>query len=726
MTETILRRVIHIGFFAILLVPLVVAQSMFFPFITGKAFVFRAIVELMFVAWVGLAIVNPAYRPRWTPITTTSLVFLIIIGIANVFGENPVRSLWSNFERMEGFVTLLHVVAYIFVVGSTIVREKVWNWFLNASLIVSLMLALGGIFEVLNTASASIRIDSTFGNSTYFAVYLLFNIFIALVLAYRTWSHTTLRWLYGISALLLTIALYHTGTRGAIIGILAGLGVAGLTLLIRGHAHPRARRVAGAFVIAAVIVVGIFIAFRDSSFVQNQSTLKRIANISLTDTTTQSRLTLWSSIGWEGFKERPLLGWGQDNFIVVFGKYYDPIMYKQEPWFDRAHNVFVDWAIAGGLFGLLAYLALFGAAFVMIVRSSMTMPEKALFVGMFVAYAVHNMFVFDHLISYVYFAMMLAYLHGYKSPELTQTGKDAHPFVAGGVVAIAVILFWFVNGTSFVRAQTLIDALVASNQKKDSAAALLLFEKTLESGWGTGRAESREQFVQAAIRTLSYAEIKQEDRSLFVSRAIQESADAAIQEPNNTRPLYFLAHMLRAAGQYDESRRVFDQALAINPFRQNFLYEYGQTYLEEKNYDEALKYFARAYEAETENDRAAGFYAAALVYSGHQADADAVLTEHFGTTTIDNPMLLEAYKNNGRYDRIVALLEYRLEHGNLKASDRASIHISLASIYANNVGNRNRAIEETQKAIELYPPFAEQGEKMIEAIQAGRPFQVTQ
>ena len=43
----------------------------------------------------------------------------------------------------------------------------------------------------------------------------------------------------------------------------------------------------------------------------------------------------------------------------MFAEHYDPRMYKQEPWFDRAHNVFFDWFVAGGVLGLVAYLALY-------------------------------------------------------------------------------------------------------------------------------------------------------------------------------------------------------------------------------------------------------------------------------------------------------------------------------------------------------------------------------
>ena len=60
----------------------------------------------------------------------------------------------------------------------------------------------------------------------------------------------------------------------------------------------------------------------------------------------------------KGFIEKPILGWGQEGFNFVFNKYYDPRMYTQEPWFDRAHNTYLDWLIVGGALGLLSYLAI--------------------------------------------------------------------------------------------------------------------------------------------------------------------------------------------------------------------------------------------------------------------------------------------------------------------------------------------------------------------------------
>jgi hypothetical protein len=81
-----------------------------------------------------------------------------------------------------------------------------------------------------------------------------------------------------------------------------------------------------------------------------------MASISLSEGAT--RFTVWN-LAFEGFKERPLLGWGQEGFNFVFNTYYTPELWSQEPWFDRAHNIFLDWLIAGGILGLLGYLSLY-------------------------------------------------------------------------------------------------------------------------------------------------------------------------------------------------------------------------------------------------------------------------------------------------------------------------------------------------------------------------------
>ena len=52
-SERIFLWIVRIGLFAIPLLPLYVSSSMLFPFITGKNFAFRIIVEIAFIFWLG-------------------------------------------------------------------------------------------------------------------------------------------------------------------------------------------------------------------------------------------------------------------------------------------------------------------------------------------------------------------------------------------------------------------------------------------------------------------------------------------------------------------------------------------------------------------------------------------------------------------------------------------------------------------------------------------------
>src|SRR3989304_1576675 len=55
---------IKTGTYLILFLPLVVFQGMFFPFISGKNFIFRIIIEIISAAWVILALRDRSYFPK--------------------------------------------------------------------------------------------------------------------------------------------------------------------------------------------------------------------------------------------------------------------------------------------------------------------------------------------------------------------------------------------------------------------------------------------------------------------------------------------------------------------------------------------------------------------------------------------------------------------------------------------------------------------------------------
>src|SRR3989344_4236050 len=104
-------------------------MSFFFPFITGKNFVFRILVEVLLLVYIILALKDPQYRPKVSWLFWSVTAFAVWVGIATIFSVDPVKSFWSNFERMDGYITLLHLYALFLIAGAVLTVNKWWERF---------------------------------------------------------------------------------------------------------------------------------------------------------------------------------------------------------------------------------------------------------------------------------------------------------------------------------------------------------------------------------------------------------------------------------------------------------------------------------------------------------------------------------------------------------------------------------------------------------------------
>ena len=379
--EQVLRWSVIAGIFLLPFVPMIVATSMFFPYITGKNFAFRIIVECIAVAWLCLALVDARWRPKRSWILGIFALFILVMAIADAHGAYPFKSFWSNFERMDGWITIAHTFVYFVVATAVIRNEEIWRKLFQTSLVVSVGLSAYGLLQVLGVAALGqgagsglvARIDSTFGNPIYLAVYMLFHVFIAAMLIFQEWGQrwsvnnrlciaggiafltlydlfTTnatgelyLWWIvfmtmitgvlflqrtyfFVLVMILDTIALLLTETRGTILGLVAGIVVTACALLVMGRPSRRTRQIAvGVVGVIIALAFGIFLG-RDTGIVHNVGFLQRLSTLSSHDITVAARFINMET-AWQGVKERPLLGWGQENYALVFDKYYDQRMY---------------------------------------------------------------------------------------------------------------------------------------------------------------------------------------------------------------------------------------------------------------------------------------------------------------------------------------------------------------------------------------------------------------
>lgn len=713
------------GIFLIPFIPFIVADGMFFPFITGKGFLFRILIEVLLGAWIILAYRVPSYRLRWSWLLGAFVAFVGVIALADFFGENPFKSFWSNYERMEGLITLIHLFAYFLVAAAVLNTEKLWERFFNTFLGASVIMGVYGLLQiagVLQIHQGSTRVDGTLGNAAYLGIYALFNVFLAAFLLLKRKRRLEAGLLYGSVIALNVTMLYFTATRGAILGFLGGVLLTTVLVALFERERPMLRKGAIAALAGIILLVGGFFVAKDTAFVRGSEVLSRMASISLEGGSV--RFMVWN-MAYQGFKERPVLGWGQENFNFVFNKYYDPGMYSQEQWFDRAHNVFFDWLIAGGILGLLAYLSLFAAAlFLLWFRlEEMSVVSKSILTGLFAGYFFHNIFVFDNLISYLLFFSVLAYIHavyvrGRKSKSAAPEPKKARErramdaLVAPLVIVAVVFSLYFFNYKGMAANYALIDAL--RPQEKGVLVNLENFERSLAYD-SFGAQEAREQLSQISLRVAGLQNVDAETKQKFLSFAEREMLRQIEHVPGDARHEFFIGTFLNRLGRQDEAIAHLQKALELSPRKQSIQFELGAAYLNKKQYAEALEIMRAAYESEPNYAEARDLYALAALYTGDIALAEELLLPAYGTIAVPEDRFINAFLELEKYGKIVEIWETRVAD----SPDNPQFHLSLAAAYLGN-GERLKAIVEIEMLIELNPDFKDQGEYYISEIKAGR------
>ena len=732
---TYLRWGVLAGIFLVLAVPFIISdglvfQNLFFPYITGKNIAFRILVELSLLLYVVLACAVPKYRPKASHIMWAVVALVAWMGLATVFSVDPTKSFWSNFERMDGYINLLHLFVWFVVAGAVLTADDLWGRFLNTSIGLSMVQGAIALFQVLHlfnfapSSQSGARADTTFGNATYLAVYMLFNIFITLFMFARSRRTTTHQVVYGLALVLQFVALFFTETRGAQLGVVGGLVVAALWVLVfaREPQFKTLRRWIWWLVGGLIVVAVLFVAARNTSFVQHNSTLNRIASISLSDPTVASRLLYIWPTALKGIKEKPVLGWGEENFNFVFNKYYQPAMYNQEQWFDRAHNQFLDFGIAGGVPALLLYVSLFALAAWAVWRSRLSAPEQGILVGLLAGYAFNNLFVFDNLVSFFYFFALLAFVHGLSRKELPGWLFLSKPMglkplsVVAPLVAIAVLGgAWYFNVPAMARASTLVQAVGPQQAPQQN---ITLFQSALSNtafpGNPVGYQEVTEQLAQLASNQAAPSSIDPTVKQQYLSLSADALQTLMIQRPHDARLELFMGVLLTQFGNYDAALTYLKAASADSPQKQQILMQLGLTELQAGKTGDAITALRTAFEEEPAYDTARVLYASAFYYTGDQKSGDALLVQKWGSVIVDNDQLLQVYTNTKQWPRAEDIWQLRIQGD----PNNAQLHLGLASVYF-QAGDTKSTIAELQKVGQLSPQLAAQMQTLISQIQSG-------
>ncbi len=404
-----LQFIIWTGTFLILLTPLVVAKQLYFPFVTSKVFYFYALTQVIFGAWLVLLLFEPKYRPKPNLILTALAIFLAVLFLSAILGVDFYESFWSQFDRMSGLLTWLHFFAFFITISSFFRDKKSWIKIFSFSVLTASIVGLIGLGENLDQVKTfSDRGGSTLGNSSYLGAYLLFNLFFSAFI-YFTFDKGSKKTLALSGFLVILISLIFSGANAALISAFGGMILA-LCLYLVFSSSRKSGKILGAFVIAVFVLIfafsGFFL-FKDGSTVNKWF----VENVG------KARLVVWEG-AWQGFLEKPVLGWGLENFDIVFVKHFNPCLYTDEcggeAWFDRAHNIVLDTAVTGGILGVLSYTFLLLSFLFVLWRGvfkikNVSVLSASVFSSLIVAYFVQNLTFFDVASIQIMFFLMLAF-----------------------------------------------------------------------------------------------------------------------------------------------------------------------------------------------------------------------------------------------------------------------------------------------------------------------------
>jgi len=701
-------RIIRICFYLLLFVPLFVWGRFYFPFVFPKTALFLVLVEIAALAYVFLIISYPEYRPKISYIGQALLVFLVVVFIASFFGIDFYRSFWSSYERMTGIVTLVHLFAFFIILTSVFKNEKDWIFLFDLTVLASLLQSFLAFVQKLGfnwiVGVGEGRVSGTIGNPSFLAAYILFHLFIILFLFLNKYTSIGWRLYYSFVFIFEFLIFYWTSTRGAFLAFFAALFLFGILFIFASYDKlssikniRKFKKYIASLLILLIILSFLIYLFRNSVFIQKTGTIKRLVSISLKDTTTQTRLLAWE-MSFNGWKEKFWLGYGWENYNYVFNKFYDPKLYPTENWFDRAHNIVFDIATTTGIFGLLAYLAIFVFCFFVLWKNfknnKINYPIFLIFVALLFAYFIQNFFVFDMINSYLVFFLILAFIEFlnmkkeevsiYSKPKKLKPQKliikKPNPIIYPLFFITFCFVFFFVNLKPAMAGWKLINAY--ADKEKNLDKSFENFEKALELKT-FGRFEIREKLGDFTLNLLSNSDIPKDKVEKFYNFASDELEKSTKERSRDIHYKLMLATIYKKYSSFNEEKlklaeTELEESLKLSPSKPPIYHLLAQIKFMENKKEEAIDLLKRAVDL--------------------------------------NPQAPDS-----QWNLCVIAAKFNLAGEALGACQSAirlsplnAHYLAQYAILLANVGRKEEAIKNMEKAVEINPDFSTEGKKFID------------
>jgi O-antigen ligase len=779
--QTKLYWVYLAGFFIAILQLINIIPPWFTPTDWGKAVIFRIIISILAFLFayeivfkrISIALVKEKIKSVYV-FFWLLISFWGIYLLATIFSLDPHFSLWGNPQRNGGFVNFTFYVIFA-LLTFLIIRKKDWQKIWNFSIIVGIIVCLVAIFQQFGLfgnylVSFEFRPVSTMGNAIFLSLYLTLLTFLTISFGLKTSKRYKKVFYLSSAALFIIVNVFLVQTRGTIVGLAAGL-------IWFVFAYPTLRKKTRIFgVIALLAIVSVMYAskiYLDSHLYIYEklppvinSAVDRTLSIFEGSKVMESRLSAWK-IAFRAFKDKPILGYGPENFMIAFDKYYDPSLPRigpsasgepYEEWFDRAHNFIFDISITTGVPSLLIYLLFFAFLIWKTQKMKKQSPESTLlFHGLqatFLAYLIALFFGFDSVSTYLTFFLIIGYsFHLINASKNKEDGQDLEKIKTERIANRLYSLRWLIMTPLFMfliffvfscnlkplwlnKEINRAEIYSKSNLCQDGLDIVNRISPQIKNSITDDYLERKSMLViYGCIRDKQYKDETLVNQAIKIMKEVTDRHPAYVQnwlllgeftnllieEKNKATDASFVPteEMKKLK---EEANFYLEKTLSLSPKRQIVINELAKTKIITEEYEEAKETLQKCI-ALNEN-YAACVWTLALTegYSGNRERFiflyNQVKEKGYDVESEDTlKQLVDMYIKIGDYKGIAENYEKLIKITD-DAQQKAQLHASLAAAYI-ELGQIENAKKEAQKILDLIPSFPkniqEQARKDVEA-----------
>jgi O-antigen ligase len=616
--------------------PVVFWGSLYYPYISTKTLFFYTFVEIIFCYWIYIIVLDKSFRiPKKSLLYFIPMAcFITWMTISGIYGVNPHLSFWSSIGRGTGLLTLYHCLAFAFIL-----RSLIYKYGLSYIYKLFEYVVLGGFLLISTVLLGQVGLNlqykffllagqgGSLGNSSIAAVYLTFVVGIALLLIFsKGYISKKKKWMMGgvITLIILSplfIQIKNIFNNGMVVGFARGsafsvlVGFFAFLVFYLMLSKKKLFKIIGLILVFFGVVSSIV-------FVHALVTPGTFFNKKFIETTSESRLIFWHSAS-SAVREHPLLGYGPENFRVVFqDNFNSDILIKSnttEGWSDKPHNVFYEVGVSGGYPALVLYTVFLCSLFYFLYRlnrnKNINRLQISVLGSLLVAYIFQNLFIFDTLPTLALLFIIASFIYTIQdnvpiNEEIVKSeSKESYFLLIPLCVLCITLLTFFVIKPLFkinlyskvfasnvgLRPNMYKDLLHGSSVGRDWDVSGLAYEQFVLYAQSLGQIKNNKQLIPYFKKDLEsllvyLAEVSKDNKNdyrLYLTRVYLQNFMFDMEEksmdkdtenklldilnyadslsPNSPITKWATAQVQTTAGDLKEAEASFKEAIALNP-----------------------------------------------------------------------------------------------------------------------------------------------------------------